>query len=59
MTGIRDVEELERVRAETDRKSNLDDEEGKGDFYANAAGESERSWRKRTQLAKANAIWHC
>jgi hypothetical protein len=43
MTGIRDVEELERVRAETDRKSNLDDEEGKGDFYANAAGESERN----------------
>jgi hypothetical protein len=43
MTGIRDVEELERMRAETDRKSNLEDEEGKADFHANAAGERERN----------------
>jgi hypothetical protein len=43
MTGTRDVEELERMRAETDRKSNLEDEERKADFYANAAGERERN----------------
>jgi hypothetical protein len=43
MTGTRDVEELERMRAETDRKSNLEDEEGKADFYANAAGEREHN----------------
>jgi hypothetical protein len=43
MTGTRDVEELERMRAETDRKNNLEDEEGKVDFYANAASETERN----------------
>jgi hypothetical protein len=42
VTGTRDVGELERLRAETDRKSNLEEEEVLADFYMNAAGERER-----------------
>jgi hypothetical protein len=56
MTGTRDVEESERMRAETDRKSNLEEEEGKADLYANAAAERDAEREPNLALLESDSL---